>query len=1009
MTTTFVNFVCWRDDSVLAMTPRDAASLTDGRFQAIHHPLRLRRRRLDHREGGTWTSEADVVTALKGALRPDGYLFIPVVGGSGTGKSHLVRWVKDQTEGESGWEIRYLPKNRTGLRRAIEIVIRGLDGPKIEEVREALATAPSHTESDAILAERLLDELALLVSQLDDDSSTPASDPPGDKKAALLRKRLSLELPDLLRDPVMRRKLTASGAVIPRLVGLALRGRQEGDGLDDDATQFLDADLPLSFEEIGNASKGARDLLRKFATLPDYKLAAVAMINEVLPSAEKHVAVSNQVDLVEVFREVRRALHSDGKQLVLFVEDLTVLHGVEREFLDAIVEPAHSPDGDMCSLRMIFAVTEGHFDDLDTVRTRCDDAYWLDAGYGDGVDEDEALSFVARYFNATRLDPAEIDAAWTSRRGGTEIWLRNACDSCVFQEECHESFGVSHEGYGLYPLNVEAAGRFVRALSSERFDPRDIVRELVNRFLVQGSRDMQTGRFPSSSTLEQFNSTSDPLPALIGSRVEALRPIDYERIRNILRYWAGIESYSDVSGAVLTAFGAGDFVADLPSLRNLDTDTAEKDVSHPRPKGDDGSRRGVADLLKSDLKKQFTELTAWGSGQHELSATTTRELRKSVRTLIRNNLELGPLPVNLGPSFDEHRFGDGNVVIEGSVTTQAATSAFIAIERNEANAAALEALVLAQSKDVGLQGYPQASAYRQALASAVERWTATVTARLDQPVASATTAAVHGAIVASAVIGKLGRAASPSDYIAALFGATPPQQPKVTGRTAKWAGLLVRASELKSRVQGLLDAEFGEARGAGAIRMIQADRLFPIVTDFASTWTLDTTDAAIGQFMRAVQPAVDEEWRQLNEQVTAALPLVERGRAWEDQTAKVLTVLRAGVNSGRLDDNDALEELTAIAGRDPARALRAFYEAADAVGRDTPLVDKIAMIAGDVPAHVASVHAFAVRASAAMASIERDLANRPTSAGGDSDLQRAAAQVLKVTERFADVVKGLSQ
>ena len=198
-----------------------------------------------------------------------------------------------------------------------------------------------------------------------------------------------------------------------RLVGLAVRGRQEGDGLDDDSTRFLRSDLPLTFEEIGDASRGARTLLGQLATIPDLLEAAVTLINEALPLAEKRVSVSGNIDLVEVFRDVRRALLLQGKELVLFIEDLTVLHGVEREFLDAIVEPARSDDGDMCNLRVIFAVTEGHFDDLDTVRTRCDDAYWLDAPYGEeGVDRDEALSFLGRYLNSSRLEPTDVEQSW---------------------------------------------------------------------------------------------------------------------------------------------------------------------------------------------------------------------------------------------------------------------------------------------------------------------------------------------------------------------------------------------------------------------------------------------------------------------------------------------------------------------------------------------------------------------------------------------------------------------
>lgn len=1003
MTETFENFVCWNDSAVLAVTPRDAASLTDGRFQAIHHPLRLHVRHIDARDGDQWATEADVLTALRGELRSDGYLFIPIVGGSGTGKSHLVRWVKDQTEAEPDWETRYLPKNRTGLRRAIEIIIRDLNGPRIDEAREALESAPAYTESDDILAQRLLDELALLIGDLDQFQP----ELPKDARTTQLRQKVSRELPDLLRDPVVRRKLVADGAVVQRLVGLALRGRAEGDGLDDDATHFLSSDFPLSFEEIGDATTGAKKLLSQLAAMPPLKDMAVAMINEALPAAEKRIAISTHVDLVEVFREVRRALHDDGKQLALFVEDLTVLHGVEREFLDAIVEPVHSADGDMCSLRMIFAVTEGHFDDLDTVKTRCDDAYWLDAPYGDdGVDQQEAVSFVARYFNAARLDPKEIDTAWAGRSKEDDNWLRNACTLCPQQVVCHETFGASREGYGLYPLNDAATGRFVRALSTERFDPRDIVRDVINRLLRQGSADMRRGRFPSASTVAPFEQNTAPLAPLIKDEVRKRRLIDADRVTNILQYWSDGNSPADVSGAVLEAFGVGDFASELPSLRSLDDgggDSFDKPNSSDKPKPP--RRSTIEERLRPEPRKQFAELSTWSSKQSDLSASTFRELRKLIHTTIQQNLEFGSTPVNLGADFDAFRLRETDIVIRGTVTQQAVDDPVVVVDRDEASA--LQALILA--KELGSEDLPQAAVFRRTLAGAIEKWANAVTARLTRPTTPSTEAAVIGTIVASALTGDLGRAATPADYVSALFSTTPAPVAS-SERSTKWNTLVAKAIDVKTRNQKQIQAEFGEARGrTGGIRMVQADRLLPIVKSFAATWELDSSDPAIATFLRTIAPIVDDEWQALQARVTAAQPLLdpERQRSWADQTAKILAVLNVAHQGGRLTDGNAVEELTDLAGRDPERVLRSFAEAADLLAGEATLQEKIALLASDVPVHVAVVHDFAVRAAAAIQSVERDLATRQTQAGGANDMEKAVARVLQATSRFDEAIKGL--
>jgi hypothetical protein len=998
----FRNFICWHEDAVFATTPRDAASFGEGHFQAVHHPLRLRRRRLDQRTRGRWVSENEIIDALRGPLRPDGYLFIPIVGGSGTGKSHMVRWVRDQTQGTDGWESRYLPKNRTGIRRAIEIVIRGLTGPRIDEARDALESAPAQNESNEILAERLLDELALLVSNLAD--LPPDTNTTLDKYEQQLRKKLERQLPDVLRDPVVRRELAATGAVIPRLVGLAVRGRQEGDGLDD-ATRFLDTDLPLTFEEIGDTSKGARDLLGQLATIPDLLRAAVAVINEALPLAEKRVTVSGQVDLVEVFREVRRALLVEHKELVLFIEDLTVLHGVEREFLDAIVEPAISPDGDMCNLRIIFAVTDGHFDDLDTVRTRCDDAYWLDAQYGvGGVDRNEALSFLGRYLNSTRLAPDVVERKWAERSDGN--WLDNGCTPCPNREICHASFGTSAEGYGLYPFNAFAASRFIQVLSPIRFDPRDLVRELINRFLLQGAADMRQSSFPSDALLTTFDRDTEPLPPLFAAEIRNLRPTDHERVVNTLRYWADDHSPVDVNDVTLSAFGIDELDLLNSDLRNLAGGAQPPTPKRPLQPEPPAPAEAFEAQLKAPWRSHFAELGQWAGRKQDLSARATNDLRNLIHKTVVANLEVGPTAVHLGPEFYTKRFNaERHIGISGTVTLQNLDGCVIVVERTETEAAALQGLIL--SSELDREDFSQAGYFRRLLAESVERWTGQVVAALAEPPSSAVVAAVDGLIVASVVLGKADAAKSSTDYLNSMFAEASGPPAGEQYRSQGWTDLLAQASALLPRLRSSVETEFGESRGArGEVRALQAHRLLPLVESFISGWKLDTLDTTIAPFMRLIRPAVAAEWTEFARHVSEAQPHVDRERPWQEQTEKTLSVLRAAHTSGRLRDSSALDVLSVLAAESSDRAQRTLFQVADLLTKDLPLEDRLAVLAGPAPREVAVVYAFTSRAASALEGIEQDLLERRSTALS-TNLEDVVTQVLASTARFADALKRL--
>jgi hypothetical protein len=170
--------------------------------------------------------------------------------------------------------------------------------------------------------------------------------------------------------------------------------------------------------------------------------------------------VGTGLDLVGVFTEVRRDLADAGLELALYVEDLVLLHGIDRELAQVFTE-GRPADGSLCGMRVAIAVTTGYLATgaLDTLRTRATE-HSLDLGLGDDAEMPlgQARTFVGRYLNAIRLGSERLEEA---RRTGGEAWVPNRCTTCPHQEPCHDAFGADDLGHGLYPLNAEAADRLI--------------------------------------------------------------------------------------------------------------------------------------------------------------------------------------------------------------------------------------------------------------------------------------------------------------------------------------------------------------------------------------------------------------------------------------------------------------------------------------------------------------------------------------------------------------------
>ena len=493
----FRQYCCWDPAVAAATISTEAVSPSRTVFFATHAPLRIHRRSAE----GTQSS-ADARAVDEEAVRRDfltratanGVLLMPVIGESGTGKSHLVRWVKEKTPRTDARHVIYLPKTGTSLKAVVESLLDGAEGDGLAELKGEVARTSASVDQ-AGLEQRLLNQMqeALAAAELPTTAERVLA---GTKGLAVL-----------LLDPHVRQHLLRAGRLVPRRAAHLLADRVEGDP--DLPLTFTRDDLPLDIVDVGKASAMARKLLALMHARPELQPAAVEMLNSHLDVAVMNAMNLGVGRLQKAMLEIRREFARQGKEIVLLIEDFALIQGVQRDLLDAVIE-AGVRDGHnvLAPIRTLMAVTTGYYQRLvDTVLTRAKAAtpyvYDLDVQFGDGEDGiAEMTSFVGRYLNAARLGSDGLDSNDTATK------IPNKCQHCDMRPECHAGFGASAEGYGLYPFNERALLRSIHARAPRGkprvFNPRTIVGEVVRNVLVEHAQTLKTGTFPDASFRDQY-------------------------------------------------------------------------------------------------------------------------------------------------------------------------------------------------------------------------------------------------------------------------------------------------------------------------------------------------------------------------------------------------------------------------------------------------------------------------------------------------------------------------
>lgn len=638
-----------READVIACVKTDAEAVDKAVLLAVHQPMQFERRIIG---GDLGTVDAcDEHELLRTFLSPnlsDGRVIVPIVGSSGVGKSHVIRWLDAQIRRLPGSEQRVIiriPKGMS-LKGVLGILLKDLPGAAYDRFRTELLRAQEALEPEEA-AGLLCEMLAHTVTEMGIEARARLLKNPADKSAeerfAFCRAEM---LPALLRNQLLRdqhfvRTRDGRDGVIKQLVAQLTESRDPS--ADDDRQHLFTAD-DLSFATDIDRDALGRIEARALAQLErdDRRSIAARILNDALDDAKQRLLRLDPT-VSELFDSVRQELLKEQHELVLLIEDFAVLSGLQKQLLQVVIKEAFR-DGHqvLCTMRTALAYTTGYMDTA-TVLTRANIEYRIPDEPGT---EEEILSRIERlvgaYLNAARFGQDSLERAYKTKSQDTEN-LENWIP--VFSQDVEpearstlDAFGASRDGYDLFPFNQAV----IRELSREGcihggrlvYIPRFAIQNVINKVLDHRQLFAE-GHFPPAA----FGSHGRPLPARIAEEVQRRVPVSaFERYLRFLKYWGGFPGtpaeISQMEPRIFEAFGLDQLIFEKDSTQPerpaTPPTTQMQRVSQEQPPGS----RGVEPLEA----KWAHVLENWRAGTTIPQADAT-QLRKWIAEAVKGYVE----------------------------------------------------------------------------------------------------------------------------------------------------------------------------------------------------------------------------------------------------------------------------------------------------------------------------------------------------------------------------------
>lgn len=473
----------------------------------------------------------------------DRHKFIVIKGDNGSGKSHFIRWLKEMyiknvpMEEES---IVFIARAQSTLRGTLEQIIRSevLQNHELKEKLEVLIEANEHLGKEN-LKNNILHQFAIAVKE----------DTEEDVWQVKLRRSEKKRLYDFLISIETQELLMKEGGPIDRIYK-KLASESTREVMTEVIPRFVPEDFYVSIEQLkeirqSEASSRAVKLIERIVEpaldnlqeLQDVKQKRglyANYLNQFLEVVIQRCTQLRGTDLKEVLFALRRELKKQGKNLNLFIEDITAFTGIDKALVEALISEHSDLDFNkgLCRVATVVGITNDYYNSSfpDNLKDRV--SYLVKMDQTALSTDDDIAEMAARYLNAIYLEEEEVDNWYKSGADGNQIPI-----SSMYQEHMSWASYQIEEGQvlPLYPFNKQAITQLYRLHTVET--PRKFLQYVLIPYTIRFIKDKSN--FPPS--INELSQKLGNIPQMEDfadeQKLERQVGSQKERYATLLRIW----------------------------------------------------------------------------------------------------------------------------------------------------------------------------------------------------------------------------------------------------------------------------------------------------------------------------------------------------------------------------------------------------------------------------------------------------------------------------------------